>query len=91
VYDNGLVNVAHTLEAHAAASINVNSARAGGMRADRCKSGGRRHRDSGRCGESVIFLDLNLIADVPYAKEPLTALIPLKIQWGGLATTTIAW
>ncbi len=39
----------------------------------------------------VIFLDLNLIADVPYAKELFTALAPLKIQWGGLATTTIAW
>jgi len=39
----------------------------------------------------VIFLDLNLIADVPYAKELFTALAPLGIQWGGLATTTIAW
>jgi len=39
----------------------------------------------------VIFLDLNLIADVLYAKELFTALIPLKIKWGGLATTTIAW
>jgi radical SAM superfamily enzyme YgiQ (UPF0313 family) len=39
----------------------------------------------------VIFLDLNLIADVAYAKELFTALIPLHIQWGGLATTTIAW
>jgi len=39
----------------------------------------------------VIFLDLNLIADVPYAKELFTALIPLNIRWGGLATTTIAW
>jgi len=39
----------------------------------------------------VIFLDLNLIADVAYAKELFTALIPLKIQWGGLVTTTIAW
>jgi radical SAM superfamily enzyme YgiQ (UPF0313 family) len=39
----------------------------------------------------VIFLDLNLIADVPYAKELFTALMPLGIQWGGLATTTIAW
>jgi radical SAM superfamily enzyme YgiQ (UPF0313 family) len=39
----------------------------------------------------VIFLDLNLISDVPYAKELFTALIPLKIQWGGLTTTTIAW
>jgi radical SAM superfamily enzyme YgiQ (UPF0313 family) len=39
----------------------------------------------------VIFLDRNLIADIPYAKELFTALIPLKIRWGGLATTTIAW
>lgn len=39
----------------------------------------------------VIFLDLNLIADVAYAKELFAALIPLKIKWGGLATTTIAW
>src|SRR5262245_46304040 len=39
----------------------------------------------------VIFLDLNLIADVPYAKELFTALAPLKVQWGGLVTTTIAW
>jgi radical SAM superfamily enzyme YgiQ (UPF0313 family) len=39
----------------------------------------------------IIFLDLNLIADVDYAKELFTALIPLRIQWGGLVTTTIAW
>jgi radical SAM superfamily enzyme YgiQ (UPF0313 family) len=39
----------------------------------------------------VIFLDLNLIADVAYAKELFRALVPLKIRWGGLATTTIAW
>jgi radical SAM superfamily enzyme YgiQ (UPF0313 family) len=39
----------------------------------------------------IIFLDLNLIADVPYAKELFTALIPLKIRWAGLVTTTIAW
>jgi radical SAM superfamily enzyme YgiQ (UPF0313 family) len=39
----------------------------------------------------VIFLDLNLIADIPYAKELFTALIPLKIRWAGLVTTTIAW
>ncbi|MBA3530698.1 MAG: B12-binding domain-containing radical SAM protein [Ardenticatenales bacterium] len=38
----------------------------------------------------LIFLDLNLIADLPYARELFTALIPLKIQWGGLATTLIA-
>src|SRR5262249_46192514 len=39
----------------------------------------------------VIFLDLNLIGDVAYAKELFAALIPLKIQWGGLVTTTVAW
>lgn len=39
----------------------------------------------------VIFLDLNLIADVAYAKELFTALVPLKIRWAGLVTTTIAW
>ncbi|CAA9294501.1 MAG: hypothetical protein AVDCRST_MAG26-4355 [uncultured Chloroflexia bacterium] len=38
----------------------------------------------------LIFLDLNLIADVEYAKELFTALIPLNIVWGGLATTMIA-
>jgi radical SAM superfamily enzyme YgiQ (UPF0313 family) len=39
----------------------------------------------------VIFLDLNLIADVAYAKELFAALVPLHIQWGGLVTTSIAW
>jgi radical SAM superfamily enzyme YgiQ (UPF0313 family) len=38
----------------------------------------------------LIFLDLNLISDVPYAKELFTALIPLKIRWAGLVTTTLA-
>ena len=39
----------------------------------------------------LIFLDLNLIADVDYAKELFTALAALKLKWGGLATTMIAW
>jgi radical SAM superfamily enzyme YgiQ (UPF0313 family) len=39
----------------------------------------------------LIFLDLNLISDVDYAKELFRALIPLRIRWGGLATTMIAW
>jgi len=39
----------------------------------------------------LIFLDLNLIADLQYAKELFEALIPLNIKWGGLATTTFAW
>ena len=38
----------------------------------------------------LIFLDLNLIADVDYAKELFTALTPLKLKWGGLVTTMIA-
>jgi radical SAM superfamily enzyme YgiQ (UPF0313 family) len=39
----------------------------------------------------VLFLDLNLIANIDYAKELFSALIPLKVKWGGLATTMIAW
>ncbi|HEX8968520.1 MAG TPA: radical SAM protein [Chloroflexota bacterium] len=38
----------------------------------------------------LIFLDLNLIADVEYARGLFSALIPLKLSWGGLATTAIA-
>lgn len=37
----------------------------------------------------LIFLDLNPIADVEYAKELFEALIPLRCTWGGLATTLI--
>lgn len=39
----------------------------------------------------LIFLDLNLISDIDYAKELFHALIPLRVRWGGLATTIIAW
>lgn len=39
----------------------------------------------------LLFLDLNIIADKAYAKELFMALIPLKLIWGGLATTLIAW
>lgn len=38
----------------------------------------------------ALFLDLNLIADINYAKELFTALIPLKITWGGLVTLNVA-
>lgn len=38
----------------------------------------------------MIFLDLNLISDLDHAKELFTALIPLKIIWGGLVTTRVA-
>jgi radical SAM superfamily enzyme YgiQ (UPF0313 family) len=38
----------------------------------------------------LIFVDLNLIAHRGYAKELFTALIPLKVQWYGLATVLLA-
>ncbi len=38
----------------------------------------------------AIFVDLNIIADKAYAAELFEALIPLNIQWGGLATTLLA-
>ncbi len=37
----------------------------------------------------AVFIDLNLIADRSYARELFTALIPLNIQWYGLATTLL--
>ena len=42
-------------------------------------------------GKEVIFPDVNLIADVKYAKELFTALIPLKKWWFGLTTTAIGY
>ncbi|MFL6194158.1 MAG: B12-binding domain-containing radical SAM protein [Thermoanaerobaculia bacterium] len=38
----------------------------------------------------LIFVDLNLIADRDYAAELFAALIPLKVQWYGLATVMLA-
>ena len=38
----------------------------------------------------AIFVDLNLIADRRYARQLFRALIPLGIQWYGLATTRVA-
>lgn len=40
-------------------------------------------------GRIVIFPDVNLIADIRYAKELFTAMIPLKKWWFGLTTTAI--
>lgn len=40
-------------------------------------------------GKFVIFPDVNLIADVEYAKKLFTAMIPLKKWWFGLTTTAI--
>lgn len=38
----------------------------------------------------LIFVDLNLIADRAYAKDLFSALIPLGVQWYGLATVLLA-
>jgi radical SAM superfamily enzyme YgiQ (UPF0313 family) len=38
----------------------------------------------------LIFLDLNLIADIDYATMLFEALIPLKVRWFGLSTVTLA-
>ena len=42
-------------------------------------------------GKEVIFPDVNLIADIEYAKELFTAMIPLKKWWFGLTTTAIGY
>lgn len=93
LFDTSLVNVAHTIEATRgciyqcefcvvpAAWGRPRQKPIGDVVADIRQMGARR----------LIFLDLNLIADIAYAKELFAALVPLKIQWGGLATTTIAW
>jgi radical SAM superfamily enzyme YgiQ (UPF0313 family) len=93
LYNRNLVNVAHTLEATRGCIYQcefcvVPSAWGKPLQkpiADVVADIRQMH------AKRVIFLDLNLIADVPYAKELFKALIPLRIQWGGLATTTIAW
>jgi len=38
----------------------------------------------------LIFVDLNLIADREYALQLFGALVPLKVQWYGLATVLLA-
>jgi radical SAM superfamily enzyme YgiQ (UPF0313 family) len=40
--------------------------------------------------DKLIFVDLNIIADRDYALRLFTALIPLRIQWYGLATVLLA-
>ena len=37
----------------------------------------------------LIFVDLNLIADPSYAARLFAALVPLRVQWYGLATTLL--
>ncbi|MBI1766574.1 MAG: B12-binding domain-containing radical SAM protein [Acidobacteria bacterium] len=93
LFDTNLVNVAHTIEATRGCIYQCDfcvvpaawgkpiQKPVADVIADIRQMGARR----------LIFLDLNLIADLEYAKELFTALIPLKLKWGGLATTTIAW
>ena len=40
-------------------------------------------------GTYLAFNDVSIIEDVDYAKELFTAMIPLKVKWGGLSTTLI--
>jgi radical SAM superfamily enzyme YgiQ (UPF0313 family) len=94
LYKNGFVNVAHTIEATRGCVFQCDFCvvpAAWGRRPLQKPVGDvvadLRQLDARR----VIFLDLNLIADVAYAKELFRALMPLKLRWAGLATTTIAW
>lgn len=40
--------------------------------------------------KTIIFVDLNLIADKAYAQELFTKLIPLNVHWYGLSTVLLA-
>ncbi len=40
--------------------------------------------------KKILFVDLNLVSDIRYAREFFTRLIPLKLQWFGLSTVLIA-
>ena len=40
--------------------------------------------------KKILFVDLNLVSDVKYARELFTRLIPLKLKWFGLSTVLIA-
>jgi radical SAM superfamily enzyme YgiQ (UPF0313 family) len=47
--------------------------------------------DIRRVGQKrILFIDLNLVADLEYAKSLFSALIPLKVRWFGLSTVLIA-
>jgi radical SAM superfamily enzyme YgiQ (UPF0313 family) len=42
-------------------------------------------------GKYVLFPDVNLIADLSYAKKLFTEMIPLKKRWLGLTTSSVAF
>jgi radical SAM superfamily enzyme YgiQ (UPF0313 family) len=93
LFDGGMVNVAHTIEATRGCIYQCDFCvvpAAWGKPIQKPVADVVADIQQMRA-KRVIFLDLNLIADIPYAKELFTALAPLAIQWGGLATTTIAW
>lgn len=48
-----------------------------------------RRRFAGRRFRRAIFIDLNLIADEAYAARLFEAMIPLRIEWFGLATVLL--
>ncbi len=39
--------------------------------------------------KKILFIDLNLVSDMAYARELFAALIPLKVRWFGLSTSLI--
>ena len=39
--------------------------------------------------QKILFVDLNLVSDIAYAKQLFEALIPLNVQWYGLSTVII--
>ncbi|MDR3295088.1 MAG: radical SAM protein [Clostridiales Family XIII bacterium] len=42
-------------------------------------------------GKYVLFPDVNLIADMEYAKKLFTAMVPLKRKWLGLTTSSVGF
>ena len=42
-------------------------------------------------GRHVLFPDVNLLADMDYARELFTAMIPLKKRWFGLTTSSVGF
>lgn len=93
LYDGGLVNVAHTVEATRGCIYQCEFCvvpAAWGRPLQKPVADVVADIRQMRA-KRVIFLDLNLIAEPAYAKELFAALIPLRITWGGLVTTTIAW
>jgi len=42
-------------------------------------------------GRHVLFPDVNLLADIDYAKRLFTAMIPLKKRWFGLTTSSVGF